>query len=198
MSSLIQPRARYYGIGATFLVLSGFVGGHFYRQRIEAIPVGLTQGVVPGSMDLDFPEAGHGTIFLEYRSVVGDGLFLTPDDPGSLACTLVSVTTGEEVGLEPALVPIRYALDQRSGRALYDFWIETAGTYRLRGEYPPGTTGGSMVLAGGYGLLGDLSSTILGSLGVALGLAAVGFVALAIVAARRSRTRREIYGRFGR
>ena len=198
MSSLIQPRARYYGIGVTFLVLAVLVGVRFYGQRIETIPLALTQGVVPGSIDLHFPKAGHGTIFLEYRSVVGDGLFLTPDDPGNLACTLVSATTGEEVGLEPALVPIRYALDRRSGRALYDFWIETAGIYRLRGAYPPGTTGGSMVLAGGYGLLGDLSSTILGSLGVALGLAAVGVVALAIVAVRRSRTRREIYGRFGR
>ena len=39
MSSLIQPRARYYWIGITFLVLAVFVGMHFYRQRIEAIMV---------------------------------------------------------------------------------------------------------------------------------------------------------------
>ena len=198
MPPLIRPGKPYYLIGLILLVLAGFAADRFYRLRLEAVPPDLVQVVVPGSVDLDFPRPGHGTIFLEYRSAVGDRYFLTPDDPGRLACTLTSRDTGAAIDLQGAWLPVRYTLERRSGLAIFDFWVGEPGAYTLSGKFPPGSPGTSMVLAGGYGVLGDLSGTVLGSLGAVAGLAIAGLVSVSVVAVRRGRSRRGIYGRFGR
>ena len=198
MRPLIHPGKWYYVAGVAFLVIAGFAGFRFYQQRTDAVFEGLTRVVVPGAGRVVFPASGHGAVFLEYRSIVGDRYFLTPDDLGGLSCTLVSRATGAEVELHRAWLPLRYALDLQSGRAVFDFWVDEPGTYELRGTYPQETVGGSMVLSVGYGLLGDLSGTILGGLAAVAGLVLAGVVWITIVAVMRGRSRREIYGRFGR
>ncbi|MGD8375645.1 MAG: hypothetical protein PVF68_05855 [Acidobacteriota bacterium] len=197
MRPLVLPRTRYYAIGIVLLVVAAFVGLRFYQRRLEAFAPGLVQVVVPGSTEVEFPRPGHGTVFLEPRSVVDGSLFLTPEDPGRLEITLRG-PDGSPVPLLRAWMPVRYELDQRAGVALFDFRIRAPGRYRLEAAYPPGTAGGSMVLAVGYGVLGDLSGSILRSLAVIGALALAGLVALVTVERLRARSRRGIYGRFRR
>lgn len=197
MRPLVLPRTRYYAIGVVLLVLAVIAGLRFYQRRLEAFPPGLVQVVAPGNAEVEFPRPGHGTVFLEPRSVVDGGLFLTPEDPGRLEI-MVHGPDGKPVPLLRSWVPVRYELDQRAGVALFEFRIRTPGRYRLEAAYPPGTAGGSMVLAVGYGLLGDLSGSTLRSLAVIGALALAGLVALITVERLRARSRRGIYGRFGR
>jgi hypothetical protein len=82
--------------------------------------------------------------------------------------------------------------------AIRDFWIDSPGAYDVVGVYPPGSAGSSMVLAVGYGLLGDLRGEVAGGLGAIGGLLVAALASFVTVWWMRKRSRRRVYGRFTR
>lgn len=189
------PTKWYYALALAGIAVSVFALYFFVERRSAAIADDLTRVIVPAESSVTLAASGHHTIFVEHQSVVDDQLFLTAPELGDLQCTLTG-PDGDAIDLAPALWGLRYEGGGRAGVAVLGFRAAKPGRYRLSAEYPDGKVGTTMVLAVGHGLLGDLSSSILGGLALALvpGVAGLGVGVVTWWARYRARSR--IYGRF--
>ena len=198
MTPLITPSRKYYLLPVLFLLIGGLSAFQFFQGRMAQVTAALDRGVAPGSREIHLPRSGHHSIFLEYRSILDGGMFLTRNDLGGLRCAVVSGSTGRPVRLHRPWVPLSYSQDDRAGVLVFDFWVEAPGAYELRTHYPQEKPGPQLVLAVGEGLLGDLSGTVLGGLSITLGSVVLGLAAVWLVYRGRARSIRRVYGRFGR
>ena len=95
-------------------------------------------------------------------------------------------------------LPLRYSVAEQAGIQVFDFWVAEPGRYELSARYPEGKPGPQVVLAVGEGFLGnpwELRRTTLGFAGLCV---LIGALVAVVVLVRRERSRKEIYGRFGR
>lgn len=187
------PSKLYYVLALAGLVGSFFSGRLFLERRMEEITAELTRGAVPGVVQLVLPAAGEYSIYLEHQGVLGNQLFVTPQQLGELVCAVASAA-GESVPVREPLLPISYDRDSRKGVQVLEFEVEEAGAYVLEGSYPSGTAGPQLLLGVGEGILGSYSATLLGAMGLALLPAFGGLVIGAFVWRARKQARRRLYG----
>ncbi len=187
------PSKLYYALALAGLVGSFFSLRLFLERRMEEITAGLSYGTVPGAIHLPVPASGQYAVYLEHQGVLGNQLFLTGKELGALECTVASAA-GEAVPMREPLWQVPYHHNSRQGLQVLEFEVLEAGTYTLQGAYPSGTAGPQLLLAVGEGLLGDLSGTILGALGLALLPAFGGLTIGGFIWRARKQARRRLYG----
>jgi hypothetical protein len=194
MGHRVGPSSGWYllsilGIGVSALALYSFWG-----QRLETMTADLARVPVPGQVELPLPGAGDYLVYLEYRSVIDNQLFLTPEDLGDLEVVVAPVAGGEPLDLFTPIRSVRYDRDGRAGYSIASFSIDEPSTYLLSGRYPPGAAGSRMVLAVGPGVMGDWSIPILGGFALALAPGLAGFVGVVLTWRARVRARKRQWG----
>ncbi|MGV9415030.1 hypothetical protein ACWDOP_34455 [Nocardia sp. NPDC003693] len=131
----------------------------------------------PGSGEVSLAADTDYTVYLEYSGASEQG-------PAGDVTVWLTDPSGEAVDLKNVSVTSTYQINAREGRAGFSFHTDQSGTYELRSE---STT--RLTLAVGEGS----SSAAFGTIGIALAIAAIGFiVGLAIiltVVIRRGRNR---------
>lgn len=137
---------------------------------LAAFDRSLVRIVVPGEGVVSLAVAGDYTIFHEYRSIVDDAVYSSPEDSISgMKCALTHEATGEEIRLRPSTSKSTYSFGSREGTSLFGFRLKEPGEYRLICGYPAdGYDGPSTVLAIGHGFGEEIFQTIFFIFGIIL------------------------------
>ena len=197
MSSLIRPRRVHYILPLLVLLVGSLAGYRAFTARLAAIGGGLSGVAVPGERVVVFPRSGHHTLFLELHGAGGNGL-LAGRGPEGIVCSIRSEAGGEPLALGRSWLRLRFATPERRGVSLYDFHVPAPGKYRVAVSYTDADTTPGQVVLVGEGFCGDLRRDVALLLGVPAAAIAAGIVGLAIVFFLRERSKKGIYGRFGR
>jgi hypothetical protein len=145
------PSRAYYGLAVAVLVAGIALFVVVLWKGISSIPSRVQQVVAPGRAELTLSTSGDYTIFYEYRSVIGNRVYSTGEDVPGLECTLTSKAIGATVPLKDSTLNSNYTFGGRSGRSVFDFYIDRPGTYELTSSYREGRKGEEVVLAVGPG-----------------------------------------------
>ena len=112
----------------------------------------LTQVVIPGSKEINFPEPGAYAVYYEYRSVI-DGVSYTRNEyPPIMRCQLMSKDTGEDVRLAPTTVEGNVYITRNPHRAAVMYKqisIDQPGIYTFSCQYTDGEVIPKSVMAVG-------------------------------------------------
>jgi hypothetical protein len=144
----------------------------------------LTQVVVPGSEDITFAESGAYAVYYEYRSVVDGVVYASSKVPPALVCTLISRSTGADVGVTPDYVKTNtYSAKDRErvGVLIRSITIDQPGTYTFSCRYPDGRSEPEVVLAVGPNFVWEFFGIAARS-GVALVAGLVAFLSSGLIA----------------
>ena len=156
----LKPSRWYYILSVLIPVFACLGMTLFVYRNVPKLPgalenVGienLTQVVVPGSAEINFPKAGAYAVYYEYRSVF-DGIgYIRGIRPPSIECQLTSIVTGEKADITPDYVEGNtYATqnNQRVGVLINSITINQPGIYNFSCEYVDGRTTPEIVLAVG-------------------------------------------------
>lgn len=202
-----KPNRWYYCLAALFPVLGCLITtGILYRWvpnlpgALETIDIhNMTQVIVPGSADITFPKKGAYAVYYEYRSLVDGVQYINAKTPPSLICTLISETTGKEVGVSPEYIEGNtYSTKERErvGVHLLSISMTEPGTYTFSCHYEDEKTAPKVVVAVGANIVWELfnivarpTAAILGGLVVLLGSVAIAILFIVVVAIYRSRSK---------
>jgi hypothetical protein len=191
----IKPSRRFYLLGIAAFIIGGVLFGSFLFSSLENFAAESTiQVVVPGTSDIELPEAGKYTIFYEYQSVVGNRVFSTGEDIPGLEVTLISKDTGLDIPLFRTSLSSTYSIGGRSGISLFDFSTDKPGIFELSAFYPSGeqSSAKNIVLAVMHGFVGKLMATILWGLAIFFGSVAIGIAIIVITFLKRRKAKKRI------
>jgi hypothetical protein len=168
----MRPGRVWYGV-AVVVVFVG-VGGASYLlfARLGELQDAFTRLVVPGNIDLALDKPGVYTIFHEASSVI-DGRLYVADNISGLAVTVTSLEGGEALALRPPVGQQTYSMNGHSGTAVLVFTVVKPGHYRLAAAYDNGRAETRTVLAVARDFVGTLIDSILRTLGLGFGSAAL-------------------------
>ncbi|MBL0968176.1 MAG: hypothetical protein IBJ02_03555 [Brevundimonas sp.] len=180
------PGRIFYLVAVVPLVVGLATMGVILARTLPNLNSGLQQIVVPGERELTL-EPGQHTVFLETRSVVDGRSYVVDDVPG------LQVEVRDAAGtVVPVHEPVGYAtysLGARTGHAIQNFEVETAGTYRIRAGYPD-EAGPATVIAVGQGFVGTLLVAIFSALvAMMIGLALTTGLLIWVYSSRRRMVR---------
>ena len=183
----VKP-SRWYYVLAGLVLGAGLAGfGVLLLSGLSDLTGGLTQMVVPGQHELTLSETGGYTVFHEYQSVVGNKVYsMAQGGLSGLQCGLASKATGEEIPLSRSTMNSTYSMGSRSGVSVFDFRIDSPGTYVFSAQYPPGEERPEAILSVGHGFVKQLFVTILSGLGIMLGTVGAA-AAIALITFRKRR-----------
>jgi hypothetical protein len=152
----------------------------------------LTQVIVPGSAEINFPKAGGYAVYYEYRSVMDGVSYIRNQYPPSINCHLTSKDTGAKIA--PAADYVEgniYSTDnqKRVGVLIMSIVIREPGVYIFACQYTDGRTSPEIILAVGPNIVWEFFNiaakplatvfcggfVFVGALGVSLLI--IGFVA---------------------
>jgi len=148
----IRPSQTYYWLAAPFLIIGISIFAYTLIHGLMRITDGLTQVVVPGSVELNFKKGLTYTIFFEQHSVVNGKIYSIHESVDGLTCRVKSVTSNAFIGLRSPRVSTSYNLGSRSGRSVLEFTIPEDGAYQFTCDYAEGSHGPEAVLAVGSGV----------------------------------------------
>ena len=201
-----MPKGCYFGLAFLLPLLGCILTTAFiYRGfpnlpgTLEMIDVhNMTQVIVPGSADVTFPKEGAYAVYYEYRSNVDGVQYSTSRTPPNLVCSLISATTGKEIGVSPEFIEGNtYSTkdDRRVGVHIMSISMTEPGTYTFFCHYPDKETEPKVVLAIGSNIFWELLNvgakpiaSILGGLVVLffLGAIIIAIYIFAFLSQRRS------------
>lgn len=189
MNAQETPGRRGYGLAAALLIL-GIIAFVACFGMLARAGDGLTQVIAPGETELSLDETGKYTIFYESESVVGDEIVSTGEMP-PMNIGVFSKESGEPADVSESSTETTYTFGGRSGESIAQFTVDAPGDYVVRSEYPNGEDLGSIVLAVGKGVTGNIFGAILlGFAGAGLTLGA--FISALVTFLRRRRAKREV------
>jgi hypothetical protein len=162
---------RWYYLLAILIPIFACVGtGLFVYGNMPQLPAALeslgiknlTQVVVPGSVEIHFPESGAYAIYYEYRSVIDGVSYFWDEYPPSIQCQLRSNRTGEAVKLAPSNVEGDvYTYPERAGVFFKHISIDQPGVYNFSCQYPDGRSYPKIVMAVGPNLVWEFFNVAL-------------------------------------
>jgi len=186
----IRPGRGYYVLAVLVFIAGIGLFAWLLFKNLSGLSEGLKQVVVPGKTDLVLSKAGNYTVFYEYRSVVGNKVYLTERSLSGLICTLVSKSTGSEIRLSPATMTSTYTLGGREGVSILEFQISQPGAYEFSAGYAEGREGPEVVLAIEQDFGARLFATIIGGLAVLFGSMALALVIFLVTLNKRSKAKK--------
>lgn len=156
----LKPTRWYYGLALLIPFLAcGLTALLIYRNvpklpgALEAIGINnLTQVTVPGSAEINFPEAGAYAVYYEYRSAINGVNYVRPKFPPSINCQLKSKATGNYVEFaSPQAEGDMYSTQnrQRVGVIFKSISVNEPGVHIFSCRYTDGRTQPQIVLAVG-------------------------------------------------
>jgi len=175
-----------YAIAAVLLTVGVGAADVILNQQRRLVVDRLQQLVVPGEHEIVLSQEGAHAIFHEERAMVGGRYFASDRQLNGLKLRLRLSPTGEDVSISAPAARTHYALADREGSAIAAFHIARPGTYHLTAWYPESAYDTTAVVAIGQGIDGLLLTTTV----AAIGAAALGAIAGAVVAIRTFRRRR--------
>jgi len=150
-----------------FIIYVSFPG---LPGELEVLDINnLTQVVVPGSADIDFPKSGTYAVYYEYRSVIDGVSYQGNEYLPSMRCQLSAKNTGESVKLDYSTVKGNvYTYPNRAGVMFKRISIDQPGSYNFSCQYPDGRTYPKIVLAVGPNLIQEFLNIALKPIGAML------------------------------
>lgn len=161
-----MPGRKWYGVAGVVLVASLAAFAFFLFTQIRGIGDAFDRFVVPGTAEVEVEEAGRHTIFHESTSTV-DGTVYRVGDVTGLEIEVLS-PSGERVEVGSPTGSMNYQVGGREGVAIATFVADGPGAHRITAEYRSGS-GPETVLAVSRGFGTRIVTTVLGSIGLALG-----------------------------
>lgn len=158
----------------------------------------LTQVVVPGSAEINFPKAGAYAVYYEYRSVIDGVKYVRAKHPPNLDCQLKSKATGADIELAPDYVEGNVYSTQnqeRVGVLIKSITIKNPGTYTFSCQYSNESTNPDIVLAIGPNIVWEffnmaakpLAAIVCGAF-VCIGSLGMSILIVGLVAFKRHRS----------
>lgn len=206
-ASKLKPTRWYYVLAILIPIFACVGTGLIVYGNVPKLPgaledlgiKNLTQVVVPGSEEIQFPESGAYAVYYEYRSVI-DGVSYSRDEyPPSLSCQLRSKSTGESVKLAPSTVEgnVYTTHDpERAGVMFKRISIDQPGIYNFSCLYPDGRSSPKSVMAVGPNLVWEffnvaikpIAATLCGGLAFVSGCV-ISILLIGIVAFKRQQSK---------
>jgi hypothetical protein len=197
----LKPTRWYYGLAILIPIIACGLTTFLVYRSVPKLPGALettginslTQVIVPGSAEINFPKAGAYAVYYEYRSVFNGVNYVRDKYPPSINCQLTSKATGAEIALaSPDVEGDIYSTQnqERVGVLIRSISINQPGAHIFSCQYRDGRTHPEIVLAVGPNIIWELfniaakpvaaivcgSLVFLGALGISILI--VGFVAL--------------------
>ena len=159
----------------------------------------LTQVVMPGSSEINFPEKGAYAVYYEYRSVI-DGIdYSRGVYPPTMNCQLRSKASGDNVKLAyPNANGEMYSTgnNERVGVLMNTISIDRPGAYSFSCRYPDNSSTPRIVLAVGpnfvwefFNLAAKPTAAMLGGLLAFLGVGLISTIMVIIVFIKRNQAK---------
>lgn len=189
------PSRWYYALAVVLCLAGAGLAGISFWRSIVRVGSDLTQMVAPGARDLRLAEPGNYSIYLEYRSVVGNRVYVTEPHLSGLEVALTSRASGAPVALQRPSGTSTYTVQSREGVAVFNFHIEQPGLYQLAARYPAEQSGPEVVLAVGRGLFGQVLGVLVRGFALLAVFGGIG-VAIAVKTDQRRRHARAAAGVF--
>jgi hypothetical protein len=185
----IRPSRWWYGAAAVVLVAGAAICIALIFRIVTQMEKGVQRVIVPGQGELALQEPGSYEIYYEYRTTVGDRVFMTGEELPELECHLVAKGTNAKVALAAASASTSYELGSHAGKSLFGFDIRRPGTYILSAAYPRGRLGPDIVLAVGRETAGGVLAGIFGSLAALFGSFVTALIIVIVTALKRSKAK---------
>lgn len=187
-------------LGSTLLVYSNVpdLPGALERKGIND----LTQVVVPGSAEIDFPKAGAYAVYYEYHSAVNGVQYVRGRSSPDIHCQLKSKATGEYIELAPDFVEgniYETKNQERAGVLIKSINIDQPGGYIFSCQYRDGRTDPKIVLAVGPNIVWEffniavkpVAACVCGSM-VFVGAFLISVLIIGIVAVKRHQSTNDL------
>jgi hypothetical protein len=200
----IKPSRWFYVIGIIVSIAGPAISSMFLFSTVFSTISSLTeevssiQVVVPGRNEIRLLETGKYTIFYEHQSVVGNSVYSTSEDIPGIQVTLISKDLGSEIPLSRSSTSFSYTIGGRSGVSLFDFTIDSPGTYEIAASYPSSSIQGPhIVLAILHSssldkMFGDITGIALSGFAMVFVPFAAGAAIMVITYLKRRNARRKI------
>ena len=158
--SKLKPSRWYYVLAIAIPILACFGTALLIYRSVPEVPGALdtikvdslTQVVIPGSEEINFPEPGAYAVYYEYHSVIDGVSYARSEYPPMMRCQLRSKATGEAVKLEPTHVEGNVYVTRNPHRAAVMYKqinIDQPGIYTFSCQYTNGETIPKSVMAVG-------------------------------------------------
>ena len=160
----LKPTRWYYVLALLIPVLACVGTALLVYRNVPKLPGALegmgindlTQVIVPGSAEINFPKAGAYAVYYEYRSVINGVNYFRDKYPPSINCQLRSKATGENIELaSPNIEGDMYSTQNqdRVGVLIKSISIEKTGVHIFSCRYTDGRTHPQIVLAVGPNII---------------------------------------------
>jgi hypothetical protein len=186
----IRPSRWWYGAATLIFVAGTALAVDWIARSIFWLDSGLQRVIIPGRGELTLQQPGDYQIYYEFRSVVGDRVFMTGEDVPELECHLGPKGSNGKVELDPVAVTTNYDLGSRAGKAILGFRIDQPGDYTLSASYPHGRSGPDIVLAVSRGRAANLLFAVLGGIATASAAFAIAVIIVIAAAMKRSKAKK--------
>jgi hypothetical protein len=188
-NSVKAPSALWYVLGAALIAAGVGIFAVVLWQGITHIADGLTQVVVPGSVDLKLHKPGEYTIFLERESVVNGRIYSLSGALSGLECKVHSKETGDSIPLRRPSMSTTYTVGGRSGESVLAFRIDRPGSYEISCGYDEGYIGPEAVVAVGSEVGSGIFRTIGYCVLAMFGGFGLGLTVIIVTAVKRQKAR---------
>lgn len=161
---------------------------YFLFRQLGSLDEDFVRVTVPGEHLVELKEAGDYTVFHEFKSVIGNRVYSSPESIPGLECSLVSARTGQSIPILATTSNTHYEFGGNKGVSILEFRIDEPGPYRFSGRYVSAGTAPLTVLTIEHGFLKKLLLIIFPAIGilfVSIGIAIV-MTVLAILRHQRS------------
>jgi len=168
MSESKRKPTRWYYVVACLIPIFACLGTTlFVYHNVPKLPGALegmgindlTQVVIPGSAEINFPKPGAYAVYYEYRSVIDGRNYVRDQYPPNLECQMKSKDTGADIDLTSDYIKGNVYSTQnqeREGVLIKSIDINTPGVYVFSCQYSDGRTFPKIILAVGPNIIWEL------------------------------------------
>ena len=170
LTEVKRPSRMQYFAGIVIIVITTVIAMALLISSARSLLNPAIRVVVPGTQQVTLNKTGYYILFCEDQSVLNG----TTYSDGSISDMTITLSQNDSTPVELSDAPgtLTYKTDDRSGYAVFDFWLDEPGTYTLDAEYDAGKSGPDTVIAlGCFDITGTfLISFIIGTLGFIVGI----------------------------
>jgi len=204
----LKPTRWYYGLAFLIPIFACGLTAMLVYRNVPKLPGALeltginnlTQVVVPGSAEINFPKVGAYAVYYEYRSVINGVNYARTKYPPNINCQLRSKATDKNIELaSPDVEGNIYATQnqERVGVLFKSISINQPGVHIFSCRYTDDRSNPEIVLAVGPNIIWELfnlaakpvAATICGGL-VFTGALGISILIVGIVAFKRNQSKK--------